>query len=269
VTAADDDALDAVLDRLEELDAEGDEDALRATLESALTRFPRAPALREWRVCLAVDDEELDEAIEILDGLLDEDPDNAWARRERAAVLIDLGRFDAALADLQALPRPARRQPGAAEQASIHADVGLCLDRLGRTTEADAEFRQAARLDADAFAAPLRLSTERFEALVGEALDAVPPRFRPYLEQVVTVIRDYPDADDPDPFLLGLYVGVPRSERTLATADHLDHVVVFKRSHELRCRNESELRDEVGRTVVHELAHHFGIDDDDMDEEYR
>jgi predicted Zn-dependent protease with MMP-like domain len=263
------DALDEVLDRLDALDARGDDDGLRETLAAALERFPDAAPLREWETSLLVDDERLDEALAILDNLVADDPGNDWARRERAAVLIDLGRFAPALADLRALPRRAQRGLAAAERASIHADLGLCLDRLGRPADADAEFRHAATLDPEGCPFPPRLSEARFEALVAAALDTIPARFRRYLDQVVTVVRDYPAPDDPDPFLLGLYVGVPRAERTLATADHLDHVIVFKRPHELRCRDEDGLRDEVQRTVVHELAHHFGLEDEEMDEEYR
>jgi predicted Zn-dependent protease with MMP-like domain len=261
--------LDEVLDRLDALDARDDDEALRTALAEARERFPGAAILREWEVSLLVDDERLEEALAILDDLVADNAGNDWARRERAAVLIDLGRFEPALADLRALPRRAHRRLAAAERASIHADLGLCLDRLGRVAEADGEFRHAAALDPEGCPFPPRLPEARFEALVAAALDSIPARFRRYLDQVVTVVRDYPAPDDPDPFLLGLYVGVPRAERTLATADHLDHVIVFKRSHELRCRDEDELRDEVQRTVVHELAHHFGLEDDDMDEEYR
>ena len=262
----DDDALDRLLDRLDDLDAEGEDAALRAELARGLAAFPDAVPLRAWQASLAVDDERHDEALALLEGLLAEDPANDWALRERAGVLIDLGRFAEALADLRAIPHEARRRLDAGERAAIHSDLGLCLDRLGRPADADAEFRQAARLDRETFPMPLRLSPERFEALIAEALDGIPRRFRRLLDQVVVTSRDYPAPDEPDPFLLGLYAGVPRDERTVATADHLDHVVVYKRAHELRCHDEAALRDEVCRTVVHELAHHFGLDHDDMGE---
>jgi predicted Zn-dependent protease with MMP-like domain len=265
-TVSDDDALDAILDRLDDLDARDDDTALRAELARGLARFPEAAALREWQASLAIEDERFEEAAAILDGLLAEDEGNDWARRERAGVLIELGRFEAALADLRAFPRWFRRRLDAAERASIHFDLGLCLDRLGRTADADREFRQAARLDPGRYPMPPRLTAERFEALVAEALGAIPRRFHPYLEQVVVTVQDYPAADDPDPFLLGLYVGVPRHERTLASSDHLDHVVVFKRAHELLGLDPRALRDEVRRTVVHELAHHFGLGHDEMGE---
>jgi predicted Zn-dependent protease with MMP-like domain len=262
----DDDALDRLLAHLDELDARGDDDDLRAELVRGLAVFPGASALRAWQASLAVDDERFEDALAILDDLVAGDPADESALRERAAVLIDLGRFADALAALRALPGDALRRFERAERAAVHADVALCLDRLGRIAEADAEFRHAARLAPKDFPVPPRLSAERFEALVAEALDRIPRRFRSLLDQVVVTCRDYPDPDDPDPFLLGLYVGIPRDARTLASAEHLDHVVVYKRAHELCCRDEAALRDEVRSTLVHELAHHFGVDHDDMGE---
>jgi predicted Zn-dependent protease with MMP-like domain len=255
------DTLDDLLDRLEALDDAGDGDALRAALAHALVRFPDAPELREWEASVAAGEERFEDALAILDGLLASHPDRAWARGERAAVLLDLGRFEEALAALRALPP----EDDPVERAGIHHDLGLCLDRLGQTAAADAEFRRAARLAPDDFVPPLRLGEQRFEALVAEALDEIPEEFARYLDQVVVRVRDYP-APDEDPFLLGLYVGVARPDRTLATEDHLDHVIVFKRAHEVRCADEAELRREVRRTVIHEIAHHFGIAHEDMGE---
>jgi len=252
--------LDDVLDRLETLDDAGDGDGLRGALRDALARFPGTPELREWEASIAADDERYADALAILDQLVASHPDRAWARRERAAVLLDLGRFEDALATLRALPE----DDDPVEQAGLHHDVGLCLDRLGEPVDADAEFRCAARLAPDDFAMPLRLADDRFEVLVGEALDDVPEEFARHLAQVVVRVRDYPAPEDGDPFLLGLYVGVARPDRTVATEDHLDHIVIFKRSHELRCADEDDLRDEVRGTVIHEIAHHFGIAHEDM-----
>ncbi len=256
------DTVDDVLDRLEALDDAGDDETLRAELTHALADFPDAPELREWEASVAAGEERFEEALALLDGLLVSHPDRAWARGERAALLLDLGRFEEALAALRALPP----EDDPVERAGIHHDLGLCLDRLGQAAAADAEFRCAVRLAPDDFAAPLRLPEQRFEALVAEALDDIPEQFARYLGQVVVRVRDYPASEDGDPFLLGLYLGVARPERTLATEDHLDHIVVFKRPHELRSADEAELRHEVRGTVIHEIAHHFGVAHEDMGE---
>jgi predicted Zn-dependent protease with MMP-like domain len=256
------DTLDDVLDRLEALDDAGDGEALREALSQALAHFPDAPELREWEASIAAGEERFDDALAILDGILAAHPDRAWARGERAAVLVDLGRFEEALPALRALPLP----DDPVERAGIHHDLGLCLDRLGQAAAAEEEFRRAARLAPDDFAVPLRLSEHRFDALVAEALDDIPEEFARYLDQVVIRVREYPAPEDGDPFLLGLYLGVARPERTIATADHLDHIVVFKRPHELRCADQAELRRGVRRTVIHEIAHHFGVAHEDMGE---
>jgi predicted Zn-dependent protease with MMP-like domain len=253
-------ALDDVLERLETLDEAGDEDGLRAALRDALARFPGTPELREWEASVAAAGERYADALAILDELVVSHPDRSWARRERAAVLLDLGRFTDALAALRSLPP----DDDPVEQAGLHHDVGLCLDRLGQPVEADAEFRCAARLAPDDFTMPLRLPDDRFEALVGEALDDVPEEFARHLAQVVVRVRGYPAPEDGDPFLLGLYVGVARPDRTVASEEHLDHIVIFKRSHEVRWADEDELREEVRRTVIHEIAHHFGVAHEDM-----
>ncbi|MCW5890031.1 MAG: metallopeptidase family protein [bacterium] len=259
--------LDAVLDRLEKLDRDGDAEGLRRTLATARKRYPQAVELREWEATVASDQGRFADALAILDEVLAAEPQRPWARRERAAVLLDLGRFAEALAGLEALPaRGARRRQDRLDQASIHADRAVCLDRLGRPGEADAQYAEAARLDPTGHPLPLRLGRAEFERLVADALDDVPERFRRLLDQVVVTVQDWPGPDEEDPLQLGVYVGVARTERTSATADHLDHVVVFQRPHELTCRDAEALRQEVARTVVHEIAHHFGIEHEDMGE---
>jgi predicted Zn-dependent protease with MMP-like domain len=79
-------------------------------------------------------------------------------------------------------------------------------------------------------------------------------------------VDDYPPPDVEDPFVLGLYHGVPRPHRGGASKDDPDTIVVFKRSHEIACRDGAALEEEVIRTVVHEIAHHFGVEHDDMGE---
>lgn len=255
------DDLDDLLDRLEELDDADEPEALRAALAEGLGRFPDAPELREWEASLAAEEERFDDALALLDALLASHPERPWARHERAAVLMELGRFAEALVELRAVPSP----DDDFERAAVHFDEGVCLDRLGDPAGADAAFARASRLAPDDYPMPLRLSQDRFEALVAEALDDIPEEFLSYLDQVVVRVRDWSDDAD-DPFLMGLYVGIARPDRTVLTEDNLDHVVVFKRAHEIHAADEDELRDEVRRTVVHEIAHHFGIEHEDMGE---
>lgn len=184
---------------------------------------------------------------------------------DSALELDEQGRFADALALLdKVLKDGPRRLLDPLEEAWVRFERGACLDRFGRSQEADVEFRLAEKLAPEEYPAPLRLGAEEFDRLVAEALDAVPERFDPFLSQVMVAVRDYPGASDPDPHLLGLYVGVPRTERTQELADHLDQIFVFKRNLELDVLDRDELREEIRKTVIHEIAHHFGMGEEDM-----
>ncbi len=102
---------------------------------------------------------------------------------------------------------------------------------------------------------------ERFDELVAEALDEIPAELTAVMDNVVILVEDEPAADDPD--LLGLYEGIPLTERDWAYGGALPDRITIYRGPTLRmCRDEEEVVDEVHITVVHEVAHHFGIDDD-------
>jgi predicted Zn-dependent protease with MMP-like domain len=263
VTDADEDALDRLLDRIEECDQQGDARALRREVRRGRTRFPESIDLMEWDAMLASEAGEHGRALALLDDVLSRAPRRFWPRRERAAVLLDQGHFEDALVVLDDVLAAARLRD-ADERASLHHDRGLCLDRLGRVEEAERAFARAAALCPESFFVPLRLPSQEFDALVEHALEHVPTRFRSYLQQTIVTVDDYPPVDVEDPFVLGVYHGVPRTERPAAGKDDPDTIVIFKRSHEVTCRDRAKLEDEVTRTVLHEIAHHFGIDHDDM-----
>ena len=101
---------------------------------------------------------------------------------------------------------------------------------------------------------------QEFDDVVGEALDGVPQELTRLMDNVAVFVEDEPPADDPD--LLGWYHGTPLTERGWSYAGVLpDRIVVFRRPLLRMCRSRDELVDEVRITVVHEIAHHFGIDD--------
>jgi predicted Zn-dependent protease with MMP-like domain len=104
------------------------------------------------------------------------------------------------------------------------------------------------------------LSPERFEALVGDALDSIPDALARSIDNVVVVVED---EDPADPDLLGLYEGVPLTEREdYGVGGGLpDRITIFRLPILDLCATEAEVVDEVRVTVVHEVAHHFGIDD--------
>ncbi len=107
----------------------------------------------------------------------------------------------------------------------------------------------------------VEVSEEEFEGLVAQALDGIPPELAELIDNVVVLIEAEAPADDPE--LLGLYDGIPLTERdSNYTFAPPDRILVFRGPLLRMCQSAEELVDEVRITVVHEIAHHFGIDDD-------
>lgn len=112
---------------------------------------------------------------------------------------------------------------------------------------------------------PLEMSREEFEDAVGDALDIVPEALMDQLDNVVFLVEDEPPADDPE--LLGVYDGVPLTERDLTWGGAVpDRITIFRGPLLRMCEDREELLEEIAVTVVHEIAHHFGIDDDRLHE---
>ena len=117
-------------------------------------------------------------------------------------------------------------------------------------------------------------TTDNFMDLVADALEDLPPFFQERLDNVEVVVEDWPDRHTlrtmgiRSPYgLLGFYHGVPLTERTthygLVAPDKIS---IYRRPIETQCNSLDELRATVRRVVLHELAHHFGIDDDRLEE---
>jgi predicted Zn-dependent protease with MMP-like domain len=120
---------------------------------------------------------------------------------------------------------------------------------------------------------PCEVSKERFAQLVERALADVPPAFEPYLEEVAIEIRDRPTRKQlksvglsEDELLLGLYHGRPRDERSVLDSGVMPDVIyIFQEDVEDASDDEAELVEQVRITVLHEIGHHFGMDEDDLD----
>ncbi len=109
---------------------------------------------------------------------------------------------------------------------------------------------------------PIEMDPERFDALVDRALDGIPEELAALVQNVVVLVEDEPPADEP-PDLLGLYDGVALTERDHTMGVELpDRIFIFRGPLLDMCADEAELVEEVRITVVHEVAHHFGIDDE-------
>lgn len=119
----------------------------------------------------------------------------------------------------------------------------------------------------------LGLSERRFRELVAEALDELPAEFGDLLDNVAVVVEDEPSAEelrelgmDPDDGdeLLGLYQGTPLGERGFQYGELPDRVVIYRGPILRIARTRREVIEQVQETVLHELGHHFGLEEADL-----
>ncbi|HYA50282.1 MAG TPA: metallopeptidase family protein, partial [Streptosporangiaceae bacterium] len=109
----------------------------------------------------------------------------------------------------------------------------------------------------------IEVSPARFEEMVEAALDGLPERLGRLMSNVAVMVQHEPGP----PGLLGLYEGIPLTSRTTGYAGVLpDRITIYRLAICAVCRSEDEVVDQVRRTVVHEVGHHFGIGDDRLHE---
>jgi len=119
----------------------------------------------------------------------------------------------------------------------------------------------------------ITISDDEFDQAVEEAVDSIPEQFEPYLDNVLIEVRPRPDRTllktrRVPRNLLGLYVGVPLEEQG---PEHLrtalpDRILIFRDNLRRVCRSRDELIDQIRLTVLHEIGHHFGLDEDRLEE---
>lgn len=121
-----------------------------------------------------------------------------------------------------------------------------------------------------------KMTDEEFEAAVQDAIDSIPEEFIEELENLAFVVADEPEEEDfecnglytDEGDLLGLYDGISLAERDsgYGVGDYPDTITIFKGPHERLEGGRAEILEEVRRTVVHEIAHYFGMDEGQVDE---
>jgi predicted Zn-dependent protease with MMP-like domain len=169
----------------------------------------------------------------------------------------------------------------AAERARQLEEDPEALDVLCRLAERDGDLKAADRLarrahalDAEGYPLPCRVDSDEFQRLVEAALAEIPERFRAALAgEVAILVRAVPPLDvlqggtEPlDPELLGLYVGIPVTERTSDHAALPDRIYLFQHNLEHAATSRSELVEQIRITVFHEVGHYFGFSDEELEE---
>ncbi|MGD0354574.1 MAG: metallopeptidase family protein [Dehalococcoidia bacterium] len=118
------------------------------------------------------------------------------------------------------------------------------------------------------------MQREKFEELVLDAISNMPAEFKELLENIDIIVEDWPSNTQIKKLglknkyeLLGLYEGIPRTRRDHSYNLALpDKITIFQKPLEADCSSEQDLKKEIIRTVKHEIAHYFGLDDDRLEE---
>ncbi|MBK7860566.1 MAG: metallopeptidase family protein [Archangiaceae bacterium] len=208
---------------------------------------------------------ELEPALNALAAALDLDPDAFDARLEHALALFECGRFEESKRELTALTRD---EP---DDAAAWHYLGLTAEREGDTEAARRLFEKAQRLDPGQYPLPVRLSDAEFDAAVEAAIEGLPEAARGELGNVNIVVEPIPTPEDLDggrlsPIMLGIFHGTAVDERMPHVAEHHQTAVIklFQRNLERFASTREELIEQIGVTLLHEVGHLMGLDEDEL-----
>ena len=208
-----------------------------AALENDEGRFARAEQAARSALCL--------------------DPESDDAREELCEALYRQGRFLVLQKELTTWT-----SEGDAPAWAWHR-LGRTEQWLGDPAAARVAFRRAHDLEPHTWPVPVRIAAPEFDRIAGRALAEVPPGFRARLGNLLIVAEALPDFDEvtdgQDPDILGVYEG-----GTALDEEGDGRIVLYQLNHEVVCGSLGELIEEVRRTVLHEIGHHFGMDDHEL-----
>lgn len=115
------------------------------------------------------------------------------------------------------------------------------------------------------------MKREHFVKVVEEALDSLPQEFRSRIRNVAVLVEDLPpnrsspQSEQPRQLLLGLFHGVPMTKKSLfQLPSGPDYIVLYQKNIEAVCSSEAEVREQIRLTVIHELGHYFGMDENQL-----
>ena len=180
-------------------------------------------------------------------------------------LLFELGRFEEARRYLEA----AVAMDPEAGHAVYH--LALVLERLGANEEAAQAFGRANALDPDRYPVPVEVDEPFFRKAASEAFENLPRSIRDYVEDLPILVEDWPSPEvlaweNVSPQILGIYIGTPRTEISVTQQDEdVTRVVLFKRNLEKICRDRDDLVEQIQVTVRHEIGHHLGLSEEDLD----
>jgi predicted Zn-dependent protease with MMP-like domain/Flp pilus assembly protein TadD len=207
------------------------------------------------------------EALSRLDEAVAAHPDSVDARLERGYALYELCRFDEARDELLRAERIDGDEPW------TQHTLGLVAERRGDAREAERRFARARKRSPEEFPRPIALAPAAFDQAVEDALAELPESVRRYLSNVAITVEDLPSdedllASDPplSPAILGLFRGSPYGEK--ASMNPWSHfpsaIVLYQRNLERFARSKRDLVEQIGITLIHEVGHFLGLDEDEL-----
>ena len=267
-------AADLYVDRLQS--PEPDREWLERGLELAVHGEKRARRAREpeaageFALLQAIAQNQLGRATEALaraEAALADLPGDVDALLERGFALYELCRFDDAAGQLREIVRISP------DEAWAHHLLGLLAERRGDAREADKRFARARKLAPQDFPRPVSLSPAAFDQALEEAVESLPEPIGGYLANVAIAVEDIPADDDLiasdpplSPSILGIFRGSPLGHKQ--SMDPWSHfpssIVLYQRNLERFARDRKELVEQIGITLIHEVGHFLGLDEEQL-----
>lgn len=254
-------------------DALEDDDPESAEMEAlhALKLDETSAEALEVLAAALVDQERYDDALPVIELALTYLPDDPSLLVDRAICLVGTYRFQEGDALLAAV-------------SDAHPDLpdapywrGVVRDMRGDLDGAAPFYARAVELDADCFFPPTRVTRDEFDAIVQEAIGELPEEFRTHVQSEVPItVSDFPspemargeeDEESLSPLILGLFVGQAVNEKGVFTSGSLPPMVfLFQRNIERVARTREEFVEEVRVTLLHEIGHYMGLDEEELAE---
>ena len=159
------------------------------------------------------------------------------------------------------------------DEAWAHHHLGLLAERRGDLKEAKRHFARAEQLAPEEFPPPVTLSEEAFDRAVEDAVGKLPEQVKKYLDNTTIAVEPIPSDEDLvssspplSPTILGVFRGVAVGERSVTSAfDHFPaSIVLYQRNLERFARSRDELIEQIGITLMHEVGHLIGLDEEDL-----
>ena len=224
-------------------------DASKGSPAAVAAQVVRAEALREM--------DRFKDAEKAATHACEWDSGDASAWYERALAAYRLGRFEDCAAWLE---EATTLEPDDAPAWNALGKARIWLDDKDGAKNA---FRRANELDSEHCVMPLRIAAFEFDRIARAVWADIPATFKDRMDNTIVAVEELPDEEDvedgTDPDLLGVYSGA-----TALGDDFPERIVLYQRNHENVCATLGELSEEIRRTILHEVGHHFGMDHDEL-----